>query len=110
MKVNWRINLIFGIIAFVLTYGFSIVNNTWLPSLFRAVIGLLLFAALGYLLQFVLRFIASMKDQGLIPKQEVEVESLSEPKIGKAAEEDFTDQALFQSIPLEALQKDKSVK
>lgn len=110
MKVNWRINLIFGIIAFILTYGFSIVNNTWLPSLFRAVIGLLLFAVLGYLLQFVLRFIASMKDQGSIPKQVPKVENPTEPKIGKAAEEDLKDEALFQSIPLEALQKDKSIK
>jgi phosphotransferase system glucose/maltose/N-acetylglucosamine-specific IIC component len=110
MKVNWRVNLIFGIIAGILTYGFSIANNTWLPSLFRALLGLLLFAVLGCILQFVLRFIASMKDQGSSKKQETKVDNPLEPNKEHAEVEDVNEEPLFQSLPIEALQKGKRIK
>lgn len=108
MKVKWGVSIVFGVIAFILTFCFSIVNNTWLPSLFRAVIGFLLFAILGYWLRFVLCSIVSMKKIDPIPKQNSRVASPLETEQGISTEEDSNDKPLFKSIPLESLHKEKN--
>ena len=54
MAFNWKLNAILGLTAFLLTYLFSITNNMWPTSLFRACIGFLIFFILGYVLRLVL--------------------------------------------------------
>lgn len=55
MAVNRKINLCLGLTAFVLTFIFSIKNNTWLTSLERAGFGFILFFLLGYCFIFFYR-------------------------------------------------------
>jgi hypothetical protein len=104
MKAKWGISLIFGILASILTYCFSIVNNTWLPSLFRAVIGFFLFAMLGFSLRFVLLFIA-VNQVNPFPKQSPKVDSPSEALQENLPEEESNDEPVFQRMPLDSLHK-----
>lgn len=53
MVFSWKVNVILGVLAFLFTYIFSFLHNTWQTSLYRACIGLFLFFIIGYCLQFV---------------------------------------------------------
>ncbi|AGK55356.1 hypothetical protein [Bacillus sp. 1NLA3E] len=105
MKAKWGISLIFGIMASILTYCFSIANNTWLPSLFSAVIGFFLFAILGFSLRFVLLFIASVNQVNPFPKESPKVDSSSEALQENLTEEESNDEPVFQRMPLDSLHK-----
>ncbi len=105
MIAKWGVSLIFGVIAFMLTYSFSIVNNTWLPSLFRAVIGFFLFAILGFSLRFILRSIASVRKESPVTKPSPKVDSPQEAVQENAPVEDSTDEPVFQRMNLDSLHK-----
>jgi len=54
MAGTWLVNVIFGTSAFLFTFFFSIINNTWKTSAFRGAMGFILFFFLSYLLRLVL--------------------------------------------------------
>jgi len=102
MKANWGVSIIFGVMAFLCTFFFSLTNNTWQTSLFRAGIGFLLFFILGYLTKFILKQI-SQKKIPLHTNQNSEDEGI--PKIDQEERESEAkmDETDFQAIPLQAL-------
>jgi hypothetical protein len=102
MAGNWRVNAMLGITAFLFTYFFSLVNNTWLTSLFRAGIGFLIFFIFGFFLRFVVNHqIVSKKNPGEEFSPKVERE--------KKIDEEAIDDPLFQALPLHSLHKGKDV-
>lgn len=107
---KWGVSAIYGIIAFLLTFCFSIVNNTWFTSLFRAVIGFILFFMLGYIIRFVLRYIVSMKNSEQVQKTNPDVDSLPEAGQAVPSLEETNVETVFQSIPLQSLHDGKSLK
>ena len=50
---SWKVNACLGLTAFIFGYGLSLVNNTWTTSLFRALIGFVLFFVIGYLIRMI---------------------------------------------------------
>jgi uncharacterized membrane protein YraQ (UPF0718 family) len=111
MKSSIKLNVIIGMIAFLITGLFSFVNNTWQLSLFRAGIGFLLFFILGNLLSFLLyqklsknesknsqNKIVKVKDnQSTLLTENVEDIPLADPV------DDLVDEPPFQAIPLQSL-------
>jgi uncharacterized membrane protein YraQ (UPF0718 family) len=110
MSGNWRVNAILGIIAFLLTYLFSFVNNTWLTSSFRAGIGFLIFFVLGFFLRFLLKHqLVSKNNTGLIQKQNVGEEFSPKVEQEKKIDEEALDDPLFLALPLHSLHKGNDV-
>jgi hypothetical protein len=110
MVANWGINAILGLTAFLFTYFFSLVNNTWQTSISRAGIGFLLFFILGYIFRFVLYQIALKKTLDLIQKKSREEESKQEEKRKSHVEEVTMDEPSFQAIPLRSLHNGEDAK
>ncbi|WP_052353717.1 hypothetical protein [Neobacillus jeddahensis] len=103
MAASWRVNVLLGFFAFLFTFLFSMVNNTWQTSLIRAGFGFLLFFLLGYMVRLGMYQNIAKKNPDLdqtdmtnrIGKQQVEQSHQGE-KVSK-------DQPSFQSIPLGAI-------
>lgn len=110
MVANWGINAILGLTAFLFTYFFSLVNNTWQTSISRAGIGFLLFFILGYIFRFVLYQIALKKTLDLIQKKSREEENKQEEKRKSHVEEVTMDEPSFQAIPLRSLHNGEDAK
>ncbi|MBL4952963.1 hypothetical protein JK635_12140 [Neobacillus sp. YIM B02564] len=123
MSGSWRINAILGLTAFILSFVLSFVNNTWQTSLFRAVIGFVLFFIFGYLLRMIFQQMTSRKSGDKLPPQ-----TMNQPYSAKAnaakqshsqwqeavngkgkskAPEVSKENAHFQAISLEALHTKK---
>lgn len=102
MAKKWKFNVIFGFTAFLFTYFFSIANNTWQTSSFRASTGFLLFFVLGYMLQFFLSQIVSKKNASPFQKQTVGVKADLEMESKNLDDLPHGEQP-FQAIPLHSL-------
>jgi putative Mn2+ efflux pump MntP len=101
MKANWGVSTIFGVMAFICTFFFSLLNNTWQTSLFRAGIGFMLFFILGYLTMFSLKQISQKK---MASHTNEKSEDEGKAKIDQEREtEAKMDETDFQAIPLQAL-------
>lgn len=103
MSGNWKVNAGLGLTAFLLTFCFSCVNNTWFTSLFRAGIGFLAFFLFSYIFRFALAQILSKKNSGPIQKpsgEEMEAANTRQESPGEKAE---LGEPSFQAIPLNAL-------
>lgn len=102
MAGTWVVNLIFGISAFLFTYFFSIINNTWKTSASRGVIGFILFFVLGYFLRFVL----NPKALGATPapSNKIEVNSDTE-RLNMTNELEQVEDTPFQAISLQSLHR-----
>ncbi|ETI69332.1 hypothetical protein [Neobacillus vireti] len=105
MAGNWGVNAILGLIAFICTYLFSYLNNTWQTSLFRAGIGLLVFYVLGYIFRFALLQIGSKKNGNYIHKQALDEGIKPQVDQKNEIDEEPIGESSFQSIPLQALHK-----
>jgi amino acid permease len=101
MKGKWRISIIFGLIAFICTFFFSLMNNTWQTSLFRAGIGLILFFIIGYITLIVIQQF-SQKKFSLPIDTKVKGEGITERDQVSKLETDVAETD-FQAIPLQAL-------
>ncbi|CRK80897.1 hypothetical protein [Neobacillus massiliamazoniensis] len=99
MARKWSMNIILGVAAFLLTYSFSIVNNTWPDSLFRAGIGFVLFFGFGFFFRFFIQQISSKKDSEHDQKKTV---AQKNPKIVQN-EDGPMKEAPFQAISLTKL-------
>lgn len=108
MAGNWRVNAMLGITAFLFTYFFSFVNNTWVTSLFRAGIGFLIFFIFSFFLRFVVHHqIVSKKNTGIIQEQNAGEDSSPKMEQEKKIDEQPIADPLFQALPLHALHKGK---
>lgn len=106
MAGKWSMNIILGVTAFLLTYSFSIVNNTWPDSLFRAGIGFILFFVISFFLRFLLQQMFSKNASDHDQKKTI---AQKNPKIVKK-EEVPREEAPFQAIPLTALHEELGTK
>ncbi|MEH7076591.1 hypothetical protein [Neobacillus drentensis] len=108
MAANWKLNAILGFIAFLLTYLFSVTNNTWQTSMLRACLGFVLFFVLGYLLRFALN--------QMIIKQNLNAGQANNPTEESNTSPDMTNQVdvgledAFQQIPLQSIHKGENTK
>jgi len=114
--MNWIVTAFIGVLAFILSFCFTIVNNTWLTSLFRAAIGFVVFFILGCIVQIILKLIMSRAaDSNIRLKQEpgvngdVNFSSLAEAEHGNPAGETSNDgeEPEFQSVSLSSLHNGK---
>lgn len=98
MVANWGFNACLGLTALGLTFFFSWQNNTWQTSLFRALIGFILFFLLGYLFRMLLFLIGSKKDgrTGSVSELDTNVNIVLE------VDKDVA----FQPVPLTSLHKE----
>jgi uncharacterized membrane protein YraQ (UPF0718 family) len=103
MLAKLKINMAMGVIAFLFTYFFSFLNNTWQTSLFRAIGGFILFFLLGFVLRIILKQMAvnktvSMRDESkLVVENNIEIEK-DHPKV-----EELAGEPGFQAVPLHSL-------
>lgn len=111
MKANWRVNVLLGFPAFLFTYFFSYVNNTWQISLFRATIGFILFFMVGYIVRYILHQIALKNDSSSNKKhhQNIEIESSQAVEGDNQVEKGQMVDSSFQTIPLHSLHNGASV-
>ena len=98
MERKWRISIILGFIAFAFSFVFSLMNNTWQTSMFRAGIGFILFAVLSFLVLVVLDQLVSSKESESIENE------IQETKVEPHTKEQLEDED-FQSLPLSSLHK-----
>lgn len=98
-----KVNTIIGFIAFLITGLFSLVNNTWQLSLFRAGIGFLLFFILGNLLSILLHQILSKNYSNSTRIQNVNEKSNKSTVREEKVEDIPLDEPSFQAIPLQSL-------
>ncbi|WP_042355939.1 hypothetical protein [Bacillus rubiinfantis] len=117
---SWKLNVLFGGIAFIFGFFLSLVNNMWLTSLFRALIGFILFWGLGYVVRFILFQLGTRKsgDNQHADKNGNESEFTVETKPDESVNtvsnqavsdgKELKDEASFQAIPLHALHKGKT--
>jgi zinc transporter ZupT len=104
MVGNWKINISIGLVAFICTLLFSLPNNTWQTTIFRGVIGFIIFFLLGFLIRTLFFQIFASKTKQVIvndSKPENEAAPLKEEESNEIA---FDDQ--FESIPLHALHQE----
>ncbi|MED3563676.1 hypothetical protein [Bacillus xiapuensis] len=109
MLWNWKVNVILGGMAFLLTYVCSFTNNTWQTSLFRSGIGFLLFFIFGYVFRSVLYQITAIKSPNQMmdsknTEQDGRVEEFNR------MEEQQAEEPSFQEIPLTSLHKGMETK
>ncbi|MGG1399053.1 hypothetical protein ABE288_14800 [Bacillus salipaludis] len=109
MEGNWIVNIILGVAAFLLTYVFSIGNNTWQTSFFRSGIGFLLFFVFGYILRSVLHQISAMNTPNRIEELGAEEEWDTSNKYNYDAEQSV-EESSFQSVPLSSLHNGEGAK
>ncbi|HEY2420304.1 MAG TPA: hypothetical protein VGI04_02755 [Neobacillus sp.] len=103
MVANWRANASLGLSAFLLTYLFSQVNNTWKTSLFRAILGFLLFYILAYLFRFFLHQIDAKKNKDLNHESSIGENGSTEAEQINLLKDDSMDESSFQFLPLHSL-------
>ncbi|NRD79420.1 hypothetical protein HPT25_18825 [Bacillus sp. BRMEA1] len=103
MAASWRVNVFLGLSAFLFTYLFSNVNNTWQMSLFRAGIGFLIFFILGFVIRFVIHQLVSRKNVQLVDKQSSEEKAIQKQAKNIHNDKALNDDVSFQSLPLNAL-------
>ena len=108
MAANWKLNAILGLTSFLLTYLFSVTNNTWQTSMVRACIGFLLFFVLGYLLRFVLKQMKVKQNFSADQEFDTAVGSNTGPVMINQIDEGQAD--AFQQIPLQTLHKGENTK
>ncbi|WP_413300326.1 hypothetical protein AA0X95_18250 [Bacillus sp. 1P10SD] len=109
MVLNWKVNTMLGLTAFLLTYLFSFTNNTWQTAVFRASIGFVIFFVLGYILRVVLNQMSLKKATSQIEIQntgEASYLDLELEVLGEAVLEE--ESPSFQQIPLTALHNGKN--
>jgi phosphotransferase system glucose/maltose/N-acetylglucosamine-specific IIC component len=111
MILNWKVNTIIGSAAFLLTFFFSIANNTWQTSIFRAIIGFLFFFLLSYIFRFIVGQMNG-KDQSVNvnPIHEQQLADKLDQEQVKPVDEMFEEEPLFQQIPLQALHRGEQQK
>jgi uncharacterized membrane protein YraQ (UPF0718 family) len=103
MIANLKVNIILGFVAFLFTYLFSVANNTWQTSLFRAFLGFLIFFILGFALSFILKQKEAKKHDSMsesplnVTPEKVETEQK------KLVDKELKSEPSFQSIPLNSL-------
>lgn len=105
MAGKWKVNVFLGFSGFLVTYLFSITNNTWQTTIIRAVFGLIFF----YLLGLILRYVLSLKGANSVKPQlkgdntKAELKKTREQKQNqeKGTKEDIP----FQAISLHSLHK-----
>lgn len=100
MSGSWRINAFLGLIAFIFSYFLSSINNTWQTSLFRAVIGFILFFIAGYLVRLILHQPETESQQ---PKQNLPKYRSKEENQTNDTPEVTKDESTFQAVSLNAL-------
>jgi uncharacterized membrane protein YraQ (UPF0718 family) len=103
MLENLKVNIVLGFISFLFTYLFSIFNNTWQTSLYRAAAGFILFFFLGFVFHIVMKQMAGKSHPAHkdISVEEVEVKQKVEKN--NAEVEEMTDTAGFQTVSLHSL-------
>lgn len=102
MAVRWGVNIIIGFTAFLLTYVFSFVNNTWQTSLFRAGIGFILFLVLGFILQIFFSQKPVQNDRNGIQVEISDDGRNQEPEMTSEMDDSKGEEA-FQALPLQSL-------
>ncbi len=107
MIENWRVNAVLGLLAFIFTFTFSLINNTWITSLFRAGIGFIVFFIFAYILRIVMYQIISKKNADFLPKQNREKESSVESVSNTQIEDSSIDNQSFQAVTLQSLHNGK---
>lgn len=109
MATIWKVNGLLGLTVFLFTYVFSIMNNTWATSLFRAGIGFLLFFLLGFVLRFVLFMSTKMKNQVATKPTQVE-ENPPKEELKMEYEQASTEERDFEALPLQQLHDGRQTK
>ncbi|MDR7000951.1 hypothetical protein [Neobacillus niacini] len=109
MAANWIVNVIFGVAAFLLTFVFSIGNNTWQTSIFRSGIGFLLFFVFGYILRSILYQISVMKTLKRLEDPSIEEEWETEDYLNRIGEKQANESS-FQAVPLHSLHNGEGAK
>jgi hypothetical protein len=108
MNGKWGISTGFGVIALICTFLFSLMNNTWQTSLFRAGIGFILFFILGFITLVSLKQISQRK---ITLQTSGKVEDKNQLTIDQESEtEAEMDEMDFQAIPLQALHNGETSK
>ena len=108
MKKKWGNSTILGVIAFLFTFFFSLMNNTWQTSLFRAGTGFLLFFSLGFISLFALQQILKKKVQ--TPNMEKAEADGTFTMNQENNPEANMEEVAFQAIPLQALHNGETQK
>ena len=98
MAGNWGINTLLALLASLITYFSSFMNNTWQTSMLRAIIGFLLFFLFGYILRVVLH--QTISKERLDSIQSERAPEVDAPERTETVQED---EPAFQSIPLDSL-------
>ncbi|MEH7253867.1 hypothetical protein V7111_17225 [Neobacillus niacini] len=103
MIANLKVNIILGFVSFLFTYLFSFVNNTWQTSLFRSILGFLVFFILGLILRFLPQQNEAKETakSSNDPLNEGVLKAEEEPR--KKEEKELESEPSFQSIPLDSL-------
>ncbi|MFD0824946.1 hypothetical protein ACT8ZR_04685 [Neobacillus sp. M.A.Huq-85] len=109
MAANWIVNVILGVVTFLLTFVFSIGNNTWQTSTFRSVIGFLLFFVFGYILRSILYQISVMKTSKPLEDPSIEEEWETEDYLNRFGEK-HENESLFQAVTLHSLHNGEGTK
>lgn len=103
MKEKWKISALIGFAASLLTFIFSLMNNTWLTSLIRSFTGFLCFFVLGFVFQMGLKQIFTMKNgdkiRDLFPIEDAEMHELLQNQAKEGAVSDSS----FQAVSLHSL-------
>lgn len=102
MVGNWKFNIIFGLVAFIITFLFSLPNNTWQTTIFRGSIGFFFFYIFSYFVRVLFFQIISRKANQVIVKDHTD--EAKDPLKEESKEVTFEEQ--FESIPLHALHKE----
>ncbi|MDQ1146267.1 hypothetical protein QE429_003094 [Bacillus sp. SORGH_AS 510] len=106
MVLNWKVNTITGSAAFLLTFFFSLSNNTWQTSILRAMIGFLIFFLISYILRFVVGQLSGKGPRNSsIQYSEQHLGETLESVQEKTIDEIIEEEQSFQHIPLGALHK-----
>jgi hypothetical protein len=102
MTSKWRHQAILGLSAFLLTFLFSMFNNTWLTALLWAAIGFLLFFILGSVIRLVIN--QSISKQQLDTREFLKVEKTQkEETLANDSIENPMKETSFHAVPLDAL-------
>ncbi|MED3623980.1 hypothetical protein [Neobacillus thermocopriae] len=102
MSSKWRHQAILGLSAFLLTFLFSMFNNTWITALLWAAIGFLLFFILGSVIRLVIH--QSISKQQLNTRECLKVEKT--PEVETLANDNIENpmnDTSFHAVPLDAL-------
>jgi hypothetical protein len=101
MIVKLKVHVGLGLIAFLFTYFFSILNNTWQTSLYRAAGGFLLFFFFGIVFLMVINQMVGKSHPEKQEKSKVEIEV--KLKVDHVDVVEMTDTTGFQNVSLHSL-------